>query len=62
MHSTSTTIRTPTAPSWRRRPAIEPLSPAERGAALTGAALVTIRLAEERQWLPIALVVAGPLL
>src|SRR5204863_2082891 len=61
-HSTSSTIRTPTALSTRRRPALEPLSPAERGAALTGAALVAIRLVEERQWLPLAVVVAVVLL
>ena len=38
-----------------RRPAIKPLSLSERGAAGVGAALVAIRLVEERQWLPLAL-------
>jgi uncharacterized protein len=54
----STTTRTPTAP-WRsvRRPALEPIFPSERGAAIVGAALVAIRLVQERQWLPLALVV-----
>jgi len=40
------------------RPGIKALSPSERGAAVTRAALVAIRLVQERQRLPLALLLA----
>ena len=41
-----------------RRPGTKAISSSERGAAVTGAALVAIRLLQERQWLPLALLLA----